>query len=327
MKKYLMFLLTLAVLIATVITQISAYKVLSKPNFREPFLEFTSPKFGQIKTIVWLNNFILADNAVLVLATNLKDNLRYSYLSYLDVTTGESTLLAEFPTHPYLDDVILFTNNSIITAYSEGIVKTTLTRDDKQNLHADQELIPINGFDEANSMDFKGNLYYSKTNDNLLYVKNFEQPAFPFFNTDSQPNRDLTFLRKPYQIVNANTLDRALTYTSLTGNGIDLYSMDFAGLPLTRNNAPLINKVVQAQAIEDGYGFIGMKFSDGPSKSSADQALDIFMVRRNKSDDPNLLKLDTIPFNTDPLGALPAMSSTTFNEDYTLAYTSYDERH
>ncbi|AFM39416.1 hypothetical protein Desaci_0346 [Desulfosporosinus acidiphilus SJ4] len=327
MKKYLMFLLTLAVLIAAVITQISAYTALPKPNLREPFLKFTSPKFGQIKTMVWLNNFILADNAVLVLATHLKDNRRYSNLFYLDVTNGKSTLLAEFPTHPYLDNVILFSNNSIITAYNEGIVKTRLTRDDKQNLHADQELIPINGFNEANSMDFKGNLYYSKVNDHLLYVKNFEQLTFPFFNTDNQPNQDLTFLRKPYQIVNANTLDRTLTYTSLTGNGIDLYSMDFTGLPLTFNNAPLISKVVQAQAIEDGYGFIGMKFSDDPSKTSADQTLDIFMVRRNTSDDPNLLKLDTIPFNTDPLGALPAMSSTTFNEDYTLAYTSYDESH
>ena len=69
-----------------------------------------------------------------------------------------------------------------------------------------------------------------------------------------------------------------------------------------------------------------MKFSD-PSVSTNDQALNIFMVRRNRSDYPNILELDTIPFNTDPLGAVPAMSSTTYNEDYTLAYTSYDESH
>lgn len=331
MKKYFMFLFTLVVLFATVITQISEYKALPKPNFREPFLEFTSSKFGRIKNIVWLNNFILAENAVLVLATNLKDNVSYSYLSYLDVVTGESTLLAEFPTHQYLDDVILFTSpfssNSIITAYSDGVVKTTITRDNNQNLHAEQELLPINGFDEANSMDFKGNLYYSKANDNLLYVKNFEQSAFPFFETNNQPNRDMTYLRKPYQIVNANTLDRTLTYTSLTANGIDLYSMDFDGMPLTLNNKPLINKVVKAQAIEDGYGFVGMNFSENPSRSSNDQALNIFMVRRNRSDYHNTLELDTIPFNTDPLGAVPSMSSTTYNEDYTLVYTSYDESH
>ena len=74
-----------------------------------------------------------------------------------------------------------FSGKNIITAYREGIVKTTITKDDKQNLHTEQELIPINGFDEANSMDFKGNLYYLVTNDNLLYVKNFEQATFPFF--------------------------------------------------------------------------------------------------------------------------------------------------
>ena len=56
--------------------------------------------------------------------------------------------------------MILFTStlsdNSIITAYREGVVKTTITRDSNQNLHTERELIPINSFDEANSMDFKG---------------------------------------------------------------------------------------------------------------------------------------------------------------------------
>ena len=331
MKKYFMFILTLVVLFATVITQISEYKALPKPNFQEPFLEFSSSRFGQIKNIVWLNNFISAENAVLVLATKLKDNTSYSNLSYLDVSTGESTLLAEFPTHQYLDDVILFSSpfsgNSIITAYKEGVVKTTLTRDNKQNLHTGQELFTIDGFDEANSMDYKGNLYYSKANDHLLYVKNLEQSAFPFFETNNRPNSDMTYLRKPYQIINANTLDRTLTYTSITTNGIDLYSMDFDGMPLTRNNKSLINKVVKAQAIEDGYGFIGMKFSENPSKFSNDQTLTIFMVRRNRSDYHKILELDTITFNTDPLGAVPAMSSTTYNEDYTLVYASYDKNH
>ncbi|MBC2724506.1 MAG: hypothetical protein HGJ98_09490 [Desulfosporosinus sp.] len=331
MKKYFMFLFTLVVLLATVFTQISTYKALPKPDFREPFLELTSLKFGQIKTIVWLDDFILAENAVLVLATNLKDNISYSYLSYLDVATGDSTLLAEFPTHQYLEDVILFASpfsgKSIITAYRDGVVKTTITRDDKQNLQAEQEHIPINGFDEANSMDFKGSLYYSKANDNLLYVKNFEQAAFPFFETNNLPNQDMTFLRKPYQIINANTLDRTLTYTSLTSNGIDLYSMAFDGMPLTIYNKPLVTKVVQAQAIEDGYGFIGMCLNDAPPSSPNDQTLNIFMVRRNRSDYPNMLKLDTIPFNTDPLGAVPAISSTTYNQDYSLVYASYDENH
>lgn len=171
MKKYLMFILTLAVLSATVLTQISANQGFAEPNWREPFLDLTSPKFGQIKNIVWLDDFILTDNAVLVLATKPKDNLSYSYLSYLDVATGESTLLAEFPAHQYLDDVILSTNpfsgKSVITAYNAGIVRTTLSRDDQQHVHAEQEFLPIAGFAEANSMDFPGNLYYSRANDNL----------------------------------------------------------------------------------------------------------------------------------------------------------------
>ncbi|KGK91096.1 hypothetical protein DP73_05520 [Desulfosporosinus sp. HMP52] len=329
MKKYFMFFFTFVVLLATVFTQLSTYRALPKPNFREPFLEFTSSKFGQIKNIVWLDNFILAENAVLVLATNLKDDISYSYLSYLDVATGKSTLLAEFPTHQYLEDVILFASpfseKSIITAYRDGVVKTTISRDDKQNLYPKQELLPIDGFNEANSMDFKGNLYYSRANDSLLYVKNFEQAAFPFFETDNPANQDMTFLRKPYQIINANHLDRTLTYTSLTSNGIDLYSMAFDGMSLTSYNKPLVTKVVQAQAIEDGYGFIGMSLNNDSPSSANNQTLNIFMIRRNRSDNPNMLKLDTIPFNTDPLGAVPAISSTTYNQDYSLVYASYDE--
>jgi hypothetical protein len=37
--------------------------------------------------------------------------------------------------------------------------------------------------------------------------------------------------------------------------------------------------------------------------------------------------LDTIPYNTDPFGAVPAVDSTTFNQEFSLAYTSYDENH
>ncbi|MGC7873376.1 hypothetical protein ACPUYX_17865 [Desulfosporosinus sp. SYSU MS00001] len=137
----------------------------------------------------------------------------------------------------------------------------------------------------------------------------------------------MTFLRKPYQIVNANTLDRTLTYTSLTPKGLDLFSMGFDGMPFTFNNQPLICNVVEAQGIEDGYGFIGMKLNPNPSGATDNQTLNIFMVRRNDSIDHHPLDLDTIPLNTDPLGALPAISSTTFNEDYALVYTSYDEGH
>lgn len=324
-----MLIFTLVVLLATVITQIPDNKTHPKPNFREPFLEFNSSKFGQIKNIVWLDNYVLSENAVVVLATNLKENISYSSLSYLDVATGESQLLAEYPTHQYLEDVILFdspfSKHSIITAFNDGVVKTTLTRDNDQNLHAEQELLTIEGFEEANSMEFKGNLYYSKENDKLLYVKNFDRPVFSFNETDT-PVSDMTYLLKPSQIINANTLDSTLTYTSFTPNGIDLYSIDFDGTPLT-NNKPLVKEVIKAQTIEDRFGFIGMNLNTDPSSSSSNQTLNIFMARRYSSNNHEILELDAIPFNNDPQGAVPALDSTTYNEDYTLVYTSYDESH
>ncbi|MHB8075949.1 hypothetical protein [Desulfosporosinus fructosivorans] len=329
MRKYIMLLFTLVVLLATVITQVPEYKTHPEPNFQEPFLEFNSSKFGQIKNIVWLDNFVLSENAVVVLATNLKENISYSTLSYLDVATGESQLLAEYPTHQYLDDVILFdspfSKHSIITAFNEGVVKTTLTRDNDQNLHAEQELLTIEGFEEANSMEYKGNLYYSQENDKLLYVKNFDRPVFSFNETDT-PVSDMTYLLKPYQIINANTLDSTLTYTSFTPNGIDLYSIDFDGTPLI-NSKPVVKNVIKAQTIEDRFGFIGMNLNTDPSSSSSNQTLNIFMARRYSSNNHEILELDTIPFNNDPQGAVPALDSTTYNEDYTLVYTSYDESH
>jgi len=331
MKKYIMCLFTLVVLFATVITQISDHKTLPNPDFREPFLEINSSKFGQIKNVVWLDNYVISENAVLILATNNKDNSSYSSLSYLNVATGESQLLAEFPTHQYLNDVIMFDNpfsqNDIITPFKGGIVKTKITRDNDQNLHADQEYLTIDGFEEADSMEFKGNLYYSKTNDNLLYVKNFDGTPYHFFESNKKPVTDMTYLRKPYKIINANVLDRTLTYTSISKNGIDLYAMDLDGTPLTKYNKPLIKNVVKAQTIEDRFGFIGMNLITNPSSPFDEQALNIFMARRHRSDSNEILELDTIPFNTDPQGALPAMDSTTFNEDYTVVYTSYDENH
>jgi hypothetical protein len=45
----------------------------------------------------------------------------------------------------------------------------------------------------------------------------------------------------------------------------------------------------------------------------------------NNNDD--YYSLDTIPYNTDPYGAVPSVDSTTFNAEFSLAYTSYDENH
>ncbi|SHI14586.1 hypothetical protein [Desulfosporosinus lacus] len=332
MKKYIMLLFTLVVMIATVITQISEYKTHPKPEFREPFLDIKSTKFGQIKNIVWLDNFVLSENAVLVLATNHKNNIDYSSLSYLDIANGESKLLAEFPSHQFLDNIILFDNrlsqnNGIITAFNEGVVKITLNRDDNHILFSEQEFLPIEGFEEASSIDLKGDLYYSKPNDHLLYVKHFDQPSFSFFMNDNEVVKDMTYLRKPYQIVNANILDRKLTYTSLTANGIDLYAMDFDGTPMANFNRPIMKNVINAQGIEDSFGFIGMNLSKDSSVSSVEQPLNVFMARRYKANYDRILVLDTIPFNTDPLGSAPALDSTTFNDDYSVVYTSYDESH
>ena len=90
--------------------------------------------------------------------------------------------------------------------------------------------------------------------------------------------------------------------------------MKFKGLPVSF--FPVLKDVLTAKSIEDSYGFLGIK------KANDYDALEIFMVRRFIEE---FKIIDTIPNNRDMFGKLPSMDSTTFNEDYTIAYTSYDE--
>jgi hypothetical protein len=137
----------------------------------------------------------------------------------------------------------------------------------------------------------------------------------------------MTFFRKPSSIINANALDRILAYTSLDHGRYNLYCMGFNGSPTTKFNLPVVKNVINAQAVEDGYGFIGFQAASGTDADSSENSLNLFMARRYPDESKNVRILDTIPYNTDPFGAVPALDSTTYNEDYTLVYTVYDENH
>lgn len=57
--------------------------------------------------------------------------------------------------------------------------------------------------------------------------------------------------------------------------------------------------------------------------------LNLFIIRQtiDKYNNDDYYSLDTIPYNTDLFGAVPSVDSITYNKEFYLAYTSYDENH
>ncbi|WP_129600106.1 hypothetical protein [Anaerophilus nitritogenes] len=325
MKKYTMLVITITMILLTSISYMYNHYYTEIPTIILPSPHINSSRFGEIKEMLWLDNFVSEDTSLLILSSQEKQGIDYSSLFYLNINDGQSILLSEFPSHKNLDHVILFDNTfssrNIITPYKAGIVKTTLHKNNDKDLIVSSDMIAIEGFENANSIDYKGQLFFSKSTDKLLHRKDFYTGSFfSTFNTTSAPSYT-TFYRNPYYIVNANLLDRVLTYTSVNKNNVYLYSMSFDGTPITKFNLPLIKNVITAKAIEDGYGFIGMNASD------EEELLNIFMVRRSINRTKDLDILDMIPFHTDIFGGVPSIDSITYNEDYTLVYTYYDENH
>lgn len=331
MRKYSMLIFTILLALLTVGTYAYENYNINIPEIKKPQLNITSKKFGDIKNIVWLDNFTSHEAALIILANKEKSDIKYSYLYYLNVETGQDILLAEFPAHKHLNNTILFDNpfssDNIITAYNKGLVKTTLISNKDQEIKSSTDIIEIPGFTEATSMDFKGELFFAKSDDKLIHQKKFFKHAlFSFANNGALPEFT-TYYRNPYFIVNANSLDRILTYTSIDKNKINLYGMYYNGTLISKLNKPLITNIISAKAIEDGYGFMGMNVVDNQNNNSSIKSLNLFMVRRNLDEDQVYYSLDNIPYNKDRFGAIPDIDSTTYNEDFSLVYTCYDENH
>jgi hypothetical protein len=335
MKKFTMLVLTLLLLFLTAVAYAVENNDRERPELKLPALNLASPKFGQITNIAWLSNFVGSERALLFLTAQAKAGTPYSSLYYFNIDTGEIRLLGEYPAHRYLDRVILFdspfNSNSVITAFAQGIVKTGLHPDNNGKLNPEQEFVPIDGFAEATGFDAKGPLFYTKADDPLLYTRTFSRDPLAALTGAAQPDA-MTFFRKPAAIINANPLDQVLAYTSLEGGRYNLYCMGFNGSSVTPFNRPVLKDIIHAQAIEDGYGFIGWQEAapsgpDAGDTGNSPQLLNLFMARRYAGATKAVTVLDTIPYYTDPTGAVPALDSTTFNEDYTLIYTVYDSDH
>lgn len=326
MKKYFMSIVTLFMLLLTALTYIHENNV-QAPQFKQPSISIDSQRFGLIKKIVWTNKYMHDSKSLIILSTRSSEQGDISYLYNLNADTGKSELLAEFPAHKNLNNVVLFDApmglNNIIVPYDKGIIKVNYPTTDKNS--ATQQRIEIAGFDTVTSMDFKNKLIYTRQNDNLLYAKEIPSGNFvAFFNNDTL--KDLTtYYTKPLYIANLNSLDDIITYTSVSSNRIDLFAMQ-RGVPINTLNIPIIKDVVSVRGIDDSFGFTGMNILDG---SGNDKKLNLFMIRRtiDKYNNDDYYSLDTIPYNVDPFGAVPAVDSTTNNSEFSLAYTSYDENH
>lgn len=326
MKKYFMLTITAFMLLLTA----AAFRYENSgqaPQIKQPSISIESQKFGLIKRIIWTNSFMNDNKSLIILSTKTTEQGIMSCLYNLNTDTGKSELLSEFPAHKNLYDVILFDApmglNNIIAAYDKGIVKIKYASD--HSVSAADERIAIDGFDTATSMDFKSRLTYTRENDSLLYVKELSNSGFGNFFTNN-PSQDITsYYLKPFYVANYNSLDNIIAYTSINRNRINLYAAR-NGVPVTTLNKPVIENVVSAHGIEDSFGFVGMNIA---GNSKYNKMLNLFMIRKtiDKYNNDDYYNLDTIPYNTDPFGAVPAVDSTTYNAEFSLAYTSYDDSH
>lgn len=325
MRKYFMLVVTIGMFLLTT----AAYRYENSaqvPQIKQPSISIDSQRFGLIKRIVWTNKYMNDNKALIILSTRTTSDGIRSYLYHLNVDTGKSALLAEFPAHKHLNNVILFDSptglNSIVAAYDKGILKVNYSTENPGA--APHEGFEIPGFETATSMDLKGNLTYTRENDNLLYVKTLQTGGFSFFSNNNV--KDITtYYTKPLYIANLNSIDNMITYASMNRNRIDLFALK-DGIPTSFLNKPIIEDVISAQGIEDSYGFAGINAISTPE---GNKKLNLFMLRRtiDKYNHDDYYSLDTIPYNTDPFGAIPALDSTTYNTEFSLAYTSYDENH
>lgn len=324
MKKFRMLIFTLVMVVSTIISYAYENFNVKAPEYKQPAININSSKFGEIKEMVWLEKY--SANVILILSSRNQNNTSVSCLYSLNIDNGESKLLHEFPSHKTLNNIILFddpfSSNSIITSYNEGIIKTKITMIENKKFTYEYEVLPIEGFENANSMDFKGNLFFTKSNDNFIYIKQLYRQPFAFFNNQNSMPDMTKHYKKPYYIVTANNLDSVLTYTSLKKNGLHIYSMNYDGTPLSKLNKPIISKIVNAKATDNPYGYIGMN----TKANCKDATLNVFMIRRFVEDSKSHLNLDSIPFNLDRFGSVPSIDSITYNEDYSVVYTSYNEK-
>lgn len=326
MRKYFMLTVTIFMLLLT----IAAYRYENNfqiPQIKQPSISIDSQRFGLIKRVVWMNKYVNDNKFLIILSTRNTSEGVMSYLYHLSVDTGKSELLAEFPAHKNLNSEILFGApmglNVIAAAYDKGIIKISYSTGEAGSVS--QERTEIAGFDTATSMDLKGKLIYTRENDNLLYVKNLSNGGFTNFFTNNTLKDVSTYYTKPLYIANLNSLDNIITYTSINKNRIDLFAMK-DGVSANILNTPVIKDVVSVRGIEDSFGFAGMNILND---SKNNKKLNLFMIRRtiDKYNNDDFYSLDTIPYNTDPFDAVPAFDSTTYNEKFSLAYTSYDENH
>jgi hypothetical protein len=221
--------------------------------------------------------------------------------------------------------VILFNGpmaeHCIVTAYDKGIVQTFINREPSKEVISTFQKTEIEDFQTANSFNFNNNLFFTKDKSNLLYVKSFQTISFPFnFNQTTQPDI-LKYYKKPSYLVNADALNSVLTYARATKNGVNLYAMNFKGESLSNFDRPILKNMVLAKNINSDLGFVSI------NKNTNHNYYDVSMLRDPSSYNITPQRIDTISTNLDSFGSVPAIAATTYNQEYTVIYTSYDNNH
>lgn len=315
MRRYKMLIFTLLVFVATALAYLYEHKEYTNESYKLPSLKFHSDRFGDIRNISPIRNYSLP--IFLILSTDESTNS--STLSGLNISKNTDTKFYSFNTHSVLQDKILSDNTggTIATVEKDGVNFSRVFSsfgEGKEEIQLDRSFMEIKDFANANSIDYNYNLFYTKSNDNLIHsVSNTNIFNINSLFRNENITKEILYYKNPLSIV-GYTLDRIVYYTKSTKEGITLYSYS------TKNNGPYhkpitIKNFVHGKTLQYGSGITGIYEDAGNFR--------IFIIDRF---DPKL-EIATIPKNTDVLGQVPDVYTIDYNGEYYCIYSSFDEKH
>lgn len=291
-----------------------------KENYKDiikPYINIESESLGTIRNIEFYS--ISNHPCLIILSTKNEQGIDYSYLNLFDLNTNKITQIDKYRSHKYLNNFVTrdhFSSDNIITACNYGIVNTEIEYDEDGLINFNPEKQNIFKFENADSMDFKnGALFFSSKGDDLIYKQTLYNDFFSSFTNNNTPKHQ-TFYKKPHYIVDASSLDNIIFYTKINKNTLDLYRMYYTGQSIDKFNFPIIKNIITAKELDNSTGLFGFNINSNHS-------LDIFMLEN----DQDSYILDNISYNTDIFGSVPTIDSFSFNDEYTLIYTSYNKNH
>ncbi|MBU5485827.1 hypothetical protein KQI86_16020 [Clostridium sp. MSJ-11] len=328
MKKFYMFILTGIMLLITIGAYFyeNSYEI---PKYSAPTFNIESKKFGTIKEIKPL---IYEDDLfLLILGTTIENSEEYSNIYFLNIKDNTTTHLDKFKSHKYLNSYMKISDRfsdypEIICFYDKGVISfcfdpKILMNDKMKNKYMNNYRVEVKDFEDATTADMSSDLIFAKEGDNS--INKFNVRTFNFNPsigaTGSMSN--IIYTRPIVSLSYMHDFEHIVSYISSNRGKLSLYEHD-----LNNNNKnyfknkPIIEDVIYINPNNKDYIIPGLALD---KTSSSEKKISIFYT--SLFNNIGTQTLDTIDFNMDKRGELPAVIFSQSKNKDNLIYTFYDE--